>query len=853
MSVGSRLAPWRFAARLARREVRRHPGRTILVALLVAIPIVGMTVFSVLVRTTNSDSQFEGYPAGTDIVVAGSDALTADLDGRIPEGATTSSAVWADWVPIETASGRTINGITLGDPAYEDVGILSTSMGQSPRDGEVWLSTSLADDLGVDVGDTLELRHPEGSWTVAGTGRSSRNFDRRIMVMAELPIDQFDVGILNRRVLIDLPPGTSERDLNAVGNALSNSVPSSTSWVMFRNTSLDDAASLAWGWVGGAIVLAAAGIVIAAAFATSARRQLVTIGLLSSNGASDQVMKRTLALQGFWTGLAGSLGGFAVAIVGLLAGHSTVENISNKALDYRFALADFLIVVLTGTAAATVAALIPARSASRVPVMAALAGRRPVGAVPRRLVPRGVGLFVIGCVLLSLGAAQRGNGNLAAIAAVVGGVAVLAGVSCCTPLAVEGMSRASARLGGSWRFAGRSLARTRTRTAAVVTATAVTGALAVAGSTAASRLDTGADYQQWPDDAVVLYPSSEVAATEALEEMGIDLSAAVADIVPNATWYERRVAVWDHGVGQEGFDPFEGQDMVVADEAMIDLYDLSRVERDALDNTGALVLNSWYPEGIFDSTKPSLTIPTVDRDVSLPVALRDHVAADFQAMMGFGYAGEAIYVAGNDLVMITEGAAAAAGFEIVTEGGFARTPAALTSAQRSAIDQAAYGGEPNWLADYYRDVRQTQFITWSVSYQWPGNDSHTTQWQLAIAGLALLLTLLVVGIALSLAAAESRDERDVLVALGGRQRTMRNLAGVKAVAITLTGVALAIPTGLVPAVVALRATDVRFEIPWLTIGALLIVVPLVACSSAWIVSNIAQRIRPVRLSTLAFD
>ena len=41
----------RLAARLARREIRRRPGRTLLVALLVAIPIAAMTVGAVWIRT----------------------------------------------------------------------------------------------------------------------------------------------------------------------------------------------------------------------------------------------------------------------------------------------------------------------------------------------------------------------------------------------------------------------------------------------------------------------------------------------------------------------------------------------------------------------------------------------------------------------------------------------------------------------------------------------------------------------------------------------------------------------------------------------------------------------------------
>src|SRR5690242_58535 len=42
---------WRVAARLARREVTRRWGRTLLVMLLVAVPVFGMTTLTVLVRT----------------------------------------------------------------------------------------------------------------------------------------------------------------------------------------------------------------------------------------------------------------------------------------------------------------------------------------------------------------------------------------------------------------------------------------------------------------------------------------------------------------------------------------------------------------------------------------------------------------------------------------------------------------------------------------------------------------------------------------------------------------------------------------------------------------------------------
>ena len=123
---------------------------------------------------------------------------------------------------------------------------------------------------------------------------------------------------------------------------------------------------------------------------------------------------------------------------------------------------------------------------------------------------------------------------------------------------------------------------------------------------------------------------------------------------------------------------------------------------------------------------------------------------------------------------------------------------------------------------------------------------------MAVGGV-LVLTLLVVAIGLSLAATESRDERDVLVAIGARPRTMRSLAGTKAVVMTLTGIGLAIPAGLIPTKAITEALDIPFRVPWLAIAGLILAVPLIAGGAAWVASSVAQRVRPVRMSNFSFE
>ena len=95
---------------------------------------------------------------------------------------------------------------------------------------------------------------------------------------------------------------------------------------------------------------------------------------------------------------------------------------------FAWSARDFVAIAVTGVLAATIAAFVPARTAARVPVLSALAGRRPLGALPRGIVPIGVALFAGGVLVLALVAAASRNGAVATrspLAAVLGGLLVL--------------------------------------------------------------------------------------------------------------------------------------------------------------------------------------------------------------------------------------------------------------------------------------------------------------------------------------------------------------------------------------------------------------------------------------------
>jgi putative ABC transport system permease protein len=480
-------------------------------------------------------------------------------------------------------------------------------------------------------------------------------------------------------------------------------------------------------------------------------------------------------------------------------------------------------------------------------------------------------LFGFGTFLLVVVASSEGGDNAAAAAAVLGGVLVLAGACCASPLAVDRMSAVAARVGRSWRFAGRSLGRTRPRSAAVVTAIAVTAAAAAAGSALAlSAAASSPDQRYLPEDVAVIrqpvaWPRStgrpRMVDFEASPDRPVDadLQQQVDAIVPSAQWIPLRVATWDPAPYPEardrpraeagGFALHPGTELFVADPMVLDHYELGATDRAALESTGVLLLDPWSFDDAAEVPTDAITLVTEDGEVTLSVTPREWVAEqlerpiepiEFDGTRGFG------------TFLITEEAARRAGLDIVTRGAVIRADSSLTESQKSELSDVVY--DNGSLSDYYRDVpRSDPDSEWLLDHEWAQRRPPPAAVQAAIVAGALLLTLLVVAIALSLAATESRDERDVLVAVGARPSTLRRMAGVKAVVITLTGVLLAIPTGLIPVAAVRRTLDEPFVVPWLAIIGLVAVLPLVAGFVAWGVSSVAQRARPAHMSTLAFE
>jgi ABC-type antimicrobial peptide transport system permease subunit len=208
--------------------------------------------------------------------------------------------------------------------------------------------------------------------------------------------------------------------------------------------------------------------------------------------------------------------------------------------------------------------------------------------------------------------------------------------------------------------------------------------------------------------------------------------------------------------------------------------------------------------------------------------------------------------------MVTPERAEELGLEIVEDGIFIIAAADLTTDQIERLENiqnSAWNGSVFDVPDAADLNGQTQL---SITPNYVDADVPEGLVNLAIAVAALLFTLSIVGIGLALSAAESRDERDVLTAIGAKPSTLRRVAGQKAVLMSLAGTLLAVPTGLLPVVTVVRAVrqypgEYPLAMPWGMVFVLVVGVPVLAGLVTWLGSAAAQRLRPTHMSTLATD
>src|SRR5262245_11820131 len=851
---------WRFAMRLARREVRRRPGRTLLVMLLVALPVWGMTMITVLVRT-NNDSPAESWArrfGAADLVattqpvavplIPGKDVrVRVDTDGvggaalpttTFPPGTRVVKThdFLAEFTGLISSSGVArlahATDLDLNDPIAR--GIVLLRSGRYPTHaGEALLSPSVARAFNVHIGDTLRLQNPNWTEKVVGIGVLATNWNDGLIAVRGNELSNAGGQAAGMLELVDLPGHPTDAQLLGYSNNFHSRLDGSS---QTANTKVN------WVLVGGIIALAIVGIVISGAFAVGARRQLVTLGQLSSNGADEHLLRRTLSLQGLLSGAIGSVAGFLLGVVALLALQTRLADmIHHDPGPLVWSARDAIAILVPGALTATVAAFIPARSAARVPVLAALAGRRPLGRIPKSLVPTGIALFAGGVFVLALVAAAsgNGNGNQLAVSAVFGGVLVLSGACCASSAVIAGLGSVARRARGSMRVAVRSVVRSRARSAAVVMALAAMNAGAIAIATAIdSHTGTAADPPFMPNDTLNISSGGDLSGTvRQFLPPPASAMAALHRILPNATYTARRaVSGSENSTG--GFEKLPTRGSVFT-PAIVTVTDPEVMRMIGLSARDAATLQHYGIIGTVPDRLPNGQ-PSETAHVEIGLPPRTGVAG--------GPHGRTRAMGDSDGFFITAAKAQELGLPIHNAGVIVRNPQPFTDSEKASllVQQSLFLGNPS---------EQSLFIAWEGA---SSDDVSPALAREIILGIVVFLTLWLLAMALALSAAETRDERDILVSLGAKPATMRAVSGWKSVALAVSGALLAIPTGFIPVWVVFHAVrrvneTAHVSFPWVTVLQLVVLAPIIAGIVAYIGSAIAQKVKPTKMSTFALD
>lgn len=627
------------------------------------------------------------------------------------------------------------------------------------------------------------------------------------------------------------------------------------------------------------------------AFAVGARRSRRQLGLVGANGG-DRRHIRAIVLSG------GLVIGAVAAVSGTLLGLALTAALRGRLEGYvgsRFGGLTLRPLELLGIAALAVltgllAAVAPAVTSSRQSVLASLTGRRGVRRANRVLPVLGLAAICLGAGIAVLGAMRTDN----ALAVGAGsGIAEL-GVVALTPTLVGAFGRLGKWLPLSPRLALRDAVRNRGRTAPAVAAVLA----AVAGTVAVATYSASQD-RQARDEYQARLPHS-VLAVAAYSDHGRDLGQVRAAIERRYP-VSGRADVSSLAVGKADCSPY--QSLPGCGGVQMQLPRANQCPTDAADGAAGFTLaqrrafaDDWRcvhdePSGVIGSDSsilvggPAVLHALGIRDgaaeqalargetvlfdkayaergaVTLKVTLDTSVPVpEGQEPVGpvktlpVHLAAENTERSYGVLAVMPPEAAAAQGFRTMPLGSYFTNSRMPDSAERQALagDLAAIGTD-------------------TEVYLERGYDHDNSLILLALTVFAGLVTIGAAGIATGLAQADAEPDLKTLAAIGAPPRVRRTLSGFQCGVVAAMGVLLGSAAGVLPAI-GLRRSQRRQEwkfyhqaldggygggshvphipivIPWGTLAALLVAVPVGATLLAALVTRsrtqLARRAEP---------
>jgi putative ABC transport system permease protein len=458
----ARRALFRWAFRLFRREWRQQLLVLALLTVAVATTVVGIAL--AVTSTAAQAPEFGDARQILDLGRADAGQRSADVAAaRAAFGAAESIAHAKLVVPglVEPVDVRDQDPLgVFGAP------LLRLRQGRYPHDAsEVALTSEAATVLGVSVGGSLDLAG--SARIVVGIVENPRKLSDLFALVAP--------GSIAAPDHVDLLVSVADDELHNLH------LPGADGLSVKGYSPVRSAQAAGLVLAIASVGMLFVGLLAVAGFAAMAQRRRRALGMLAAVGATDRQVRQTLIASGSITGAAGALAGAGLGLAAWMALAGQLEG----PLDHRIARLDLPWWSVAGAVALAVftamgAAWWPARSASRLSIVAALSGRPPDVAPAHRSAVAGIVMLVAGAALLGVSDQRK------SWAIITGSLATVVGMLMLAPLAVRTLGTLARRTPVAPRLALRDLARYRARSGAAVGAAALALGIAATVSLGAS-------------------------------------------------------------------------------------------------------------------------------------------------------------------------------------------------------------------------------------------------------------------------------------------------------------------------------------------------------------------------------
>jgi putative ABC transport system permease protein len=204
-------------------------------------------------------------------------------------------------------------------------------------------------------------------------------------------------------------------------------------------------------------------------FTVLAQRRLRSLGMLGAQGASDQHIRMVVRANGVVVGVAGTLIGAVLGLIGWLAYRPVLESDSHHvigvfALPWKVILPAMALAII----ASYFAASRPARQITRTPIVTALSGRPAPPKRLRRTAVPGIVFLAVAFGLVTYAGSQSSGGGSGEL--VLGLVALVVALILLAPFCLTALARLGRHTPIAARLALRDLARYRARSGSALAA-----------------------------------------------------------------------------------------------------------------------------------------------------------------------------------------------------------------------------------------------------------------------------------------------------------------------------------------------------------------------------------------------